>query len=113
MHAMLWTLWLAVHHRWRSVGGAGRVGCLLGVLFGLVVLLTGCNQGGNQGHLTPQPGANPTLERQAVDNLLDLYRTALRQADIDRVDALTDDQGLLATLSTTFRTRTVTALDIP
>jgi len=78
------------------------------------------------------------LERDAVDNLLTLYSTALRQADIDRIDALlqpaalsaptdaivtqraqqaedgaaTDVQALRATLTTTFHTRTVTALDI-
>ena len=80
------------------------------------------------------------MERQVVANLLTLYLTALRQADIDRVDALlspaapqaqavasgqqsslrqgaagavTDVEALRATLSATFRTRTVTALDIP
>jgi hypothetical protein len=80
------------------------------------------------------------LEQRAVDNLLALYSTARRQADIDRVDALldpaapqattaalvaqgsqrqvdegavTDVQALRATLTKTFRTRTVTGLDIP
>jgi len=107
------------------------------VLLGLGFLLVGCNQSGNQGNLTSQSSPAPVLERQAVDNLLTLYRTALRQADIDRVDALvasaaaqamtsvaqrtqrqveegtvTDVQALRATLTATFRTRTVIALDI-
>jgi hypothetical protein len=140
MHLMLRTLWLAVHYHRRPVGRAGLIGHLLGVLLGLGLLLVGCNNSGNQGHLAPQSGATPTLERQAVDNLLTLYRTALRQADIDRIDALlqpatpqaqgialgqqsslrqaeegmvTDVQALRATLTATFHTRTVTALDIP
>ena len=123
------------------LGYAGPVGHPLGVLLGLGLLLVGCNTGGNQGSLAPQSsGIAPALERQAVDNLLTLYSTALRQADIDRVDALLqpgalqattaalvahraqqqmeegavmDVQALRTTLTTTFRTRTVTALDIP
>src|SRR5262245_8060825 len=137
---MLRTLWLAIHYHLRGVRHAGRIGHRLSVLLGLGLLLVGCNTGGNQGSLAPQSGTALTLERQAVDNLLTLYRTALRQADIDRVDALLqpaapqpttaalvaqraqrqveegavrDVQALRATLTTTFRTRTVTALDIP
>jgi hypothetical protein len=141
MRPMLRTLWLAIPYHLRGVGRAGRVGHLLSVLLGLGLLLVGCNTGGNQGSLAPQSsGTTPALERQAVDNLLTLYSTALRQADIDRVDALLepaapqattaalvaqraqrqveegavmDVQALRATLTTTFRTRTVTALDIP
>ena len=139
MHPMLHMLRLAIHRYRRPVGYAGPVGHPLGVLLGLGLLLVGCKDSGNQGHLAPQSGATPILERQAVDNLLTLYRTALRQADIDRVDALlqpatpsapaagavvqfaqrqaedglvTDVQALRTTLTTTFRTRTVTALDI-
>ena len=88
MHPMLGVLWLAVHHQRYPVGCAGLVGCPLGVLLGLGLLLAGCNNSGNQGRLTPQSGPTPAVERQAVDNLLTLYRSALRQADIDRVDAL-------------------------
>ena len=139
MHPMLRTLWLAIHHHRCPVGRAGPVGHPLGVLLGLGLLLVGCNNSGNQGRLAPQSGPTPALERQAVDNLLTLYRTALRQADIDRVDALLqptapsapvdaivaqraqqqaedgavmDVQALRATLTRTFHTRTVTALDI-
>src|SRR5713101_2198765 len=124
---------------WQSISRPGLLGRPLVVLLGLGLLLVGCNNGGNQGRLAPQSGSTPTLERQAVDNLLALYRTALRQADIDRVDALlapaalqdpatavmaqgvqrqvhdgtvTDVQGLRATLTATFRTRTVIALEI-
>src|SRR5262245_23448797 len=136
---ILRTLWLAIHDHERGVGHAGHVGYRLGLLLGLGLLLVGCNTGGNQGNLAPQSDSDPALERQAVDNLLTLYRTALRQADIDRVDALlapaappapatsvvaqraqrqaadgavTDVQALRMTLTTTFRTRTVTGLDI-
>ena len=96
---------------------------LLGLLL-LPWLLVGCQGSGNQGHLAPQAGPAPAVAWQVVDNLLTLYRTALRQADIDRVDALlapaaavgqpsarrqaaagavTDVQALRATLTTTFR----------
>src|SRR5262245_101016 len=102
---------------WHSRRRSGCVAWPLGVLLGLGLLLVGCNTGGNQGHLAPQSGSTSAMERQAVDNLLTLYRTALRQADIDRVDALlqpmsTDVQALRATLAATFHTRTVTTLDI-
>jgi hypothetical protein len=88
VHPMLRTLWLAIRHHWRPVGHAGPVGHPLSVLLGLGLLLVGCNNSGNQDRLTPQSGPTPTLERQAVDNLITLYRTALRQADIDRIDTL-------------------------
>ena len=140
MHPILRMLWLAVHHHWCSVGRARLAGCSLGVLLGLGLMLVGCNNSGNQGHLASQSSPPPAMERQVVANLLTLYLTALRQADIDRVDALlspaapqaqavasgqqsslrqgaagavTDVEALRATLSATFRTRTVTALDIP
>src|SRR5262245_25122401 len=88
MHPMLRTLWLAIHHHHRPIGYAGRIGRPLGGLLGLGLLLAGCNDSGNQGRLTPQSGSTPALERQAVDNLLTSYRTALLQADIDLVDDL-------------------------
>ena len=88
MHPILNKLWLAIRHHRYPVGRAGSVGYLLGVLLGLGLLFVGCNNSGNQGRLTPQSGPTPAVERQAVDNLLTLYRSALRQADIDRVDAL-------------------------
>src|SRR5262249_3946984 len=137
---MLRTVWLAVYHHRQRIGRAGHVAHLLSMLLGLGLLLVGCNTGGNQGSLAPQPGPAPPLEQQAVDNLIALYRTALRQADIDRVDtllqpaapqattaamvaqraqlqaeegAVTDVQALRTTLTKTFRTRTVIALDIP
>ena len=139
MYPMLQMLWLAIYHHRRSVGYAGHIGRPLGVLLGLGLLLAGCNNSGNQGGLTPQSGSTPALERQAVDNLLTGYRTALRQADIDLVDdllvptapqtqavalgqqclrppeegAVIGVQALRATLAETFSTRTVTALDIP
>ena len=88
MHPILHKLWLAIRHHRCPVERADPVGHPLGVLLGLGLLLVGCNNSGNQGRLTPRSGPTPALERQAVDNLLSLYRTAVGQADIDRVDAL-------------------------
>ena len=62
--------------------------CIRGLVCVLVLLLTGCQGSGNEGRLAPQASAAPAVERQAVDNLVRLYQTALRQADIDRVEAL-------------------------
>jgi hypothetical protein len=130
---MVWSRSLAPLYRaWLARIGLG------GFLLGLSLVLVQCTSGGNQGSLAPSSAQPPQLTQQAVDNLLALYSTALRQADIDRVDALlastasqatttaapraqrqveestvTDVKALRATLTTTFRTRTVIALDIP
>src|SRR5713101_3765502 len=60
----------------------------LSVLCGLTLFLLGCNSGGKSGELSPQAARTPRLEQQAVDNLLDLYHTALMQEDVDRLQEL-------------------------
>lgn len=91
---------------------------LLGML-GLTLLLVGCDGGGGSGNLSPQAGPNPQLEQQAVQNLLDLYRTALLQEDIDRLQALLERDGgvferrsFLDAMADTFRRLTVTDLQL-
>jgi hypothetical protein len=58
------------------------------VLLGLAVLLSQCSSDGESGRVSPPPAQNPALERQAIVNLLDLYRTAILQEDIDRLQDL-------------------------
>ena|SRR5215510_6689156 len=72
-------IWLAISH-------SGHVSRPLGMLLGSGLLLGWCSNGGNQGRMASQACPTPVLARQVVDNLLTFYRTALRQADIDRVD---------------------------
>jgi len=91
------------------IWGAGFVSRSVRVWLGLLVLLAGCQDSGTQGRLAPQAEPAPAVTRQAVDNLLSLYQTALRQAAAETV---ADVAALRATLSTTFRRRTVTALAI-
>jgi sugar lactone lactonase YvrE len=71
--------------RWRILG-----------LLGLLLLLSRCSGGEKSGSLSPQAERNLQLERQAVENLLTLYQTALRQEDIDRLQTLLQpDQPLV------------------
>jgi len=115
----------------------GRQGVL--VLLGFL-LLGGCIPSGDNGSVPPPEHPAPQAERQVLDNLLRLYRTALLQEDIDRLQALlppedapAQERGLrqhdtlrqrqpqavlgaqtfLQAMSTVFRTQTITALDIP
>ena len=121
----------------RQWARAGMTLCLTVVL---PLLLSRCSPSGDSGGFSP-PSENPgpQLEQQAIANLVQLYREAVVQEDIDRVQSLlapeastptfqadplaaphqTDD-GTFATLrafrehlSATFRTRTVTALHTP
>lgn len=59
------------------------------LLPGVLLCLTQCNPSGGNGELSPMPKSNPELEREAVENLLTLYRIALLQGDIDRLQELT------------------------
>jgi hypothetical protein len=89
-------------------------------LLGLAVLPAGCGEGGGEsGDLTPQAAPTPQLEQAAVQNLLDLYRTATLQEDIDRLQELLDRNGgafegtsFLDTLADTFRRLMVTDLQL-
>jgi hypothetical protein len=58
------------------------------VLLGYLVLLAGCQPGGDSGSPSAPTTPSPQLERQAVDSLLHLYRQALQQEDIDQLEAL-------------------------
>lgn len=113
-----------------------HLGKLLCVLLGLALLWAGCGTSDNR-TLTAPTAASPQLEQQAIITLLDLYRQALLQEDIDRVEELlaseaalaqaaivgqqrtedggtwTDVQAFRTSLTATFRTRTMTALAIP
>jgi hypothetical protein len=55
--------------RWRVVWRR-----LSGVVLALMLCLSGCDPGGNQGSLSSQPAPSAPGEPQAVDNLLRLYR---------------------------------------
>src|SRR5262249_19697171 len=102
--------------------------------------LVRCTTGGNNGSLSTQNTPNPAEEQQAVRNVVALYRTALLLEDIDSLQTLLaaasspDALGSVArlaalpaprdtglqelqafrdTVSTQFRERTLTAIDIP
>src|SRR5438309_2730057 len=57
------------------------------VLLCLALLVAGCGTSDHQTLTTPT-AASPQAEQQAITNLLDLYRQALLQQDIDRLQAL-------------------------
>src|SRR2546427_10363762 len=64
-----------------------HLGQSLRVLLCLALLLTGCSTSNHQNVPAPT-AASSQLEQQAIDNLFDLYRQALLQEDIDRLQAL-------------------------
>lgn len=117
--------------RWWTTGRTW-LACL-----GIGLLVLSCS-GGEQGTLNQGTPPSARLEIQAIEQLLALYRTALLQEDIDRLEELLqpgsavaqpqalrqaggqrqetapgfmDAQALLTNLSSTFRTRTLTELD--
>jgi hypothetical protein len=95
---------------------------------GLVLFLGSCDTGGESGEISEPTTPRPQLAQQAIANLLDLYRTALRQEDIDRLQDLlqppgpsdqpplqqaNDEEVLdIERFRQLFRTRTMMALDI-
>src|SRR5437879_5847357 len=112
--------------------------CLV-MLLGLAFLWAGCGTSDHQ-MLTTPTAASPLLEQQAIANLFDLYRQALLQQDIDRLQALlaaetssaqpgtprqqaaprqedgsplTDAGAFLTAMSTAFRTLTITGFELP
>lgn len=106
-----------------------RLPLLTVVLLGLSVFLAGCAPDGDNGSLTPQPTASVPVQQQAVESVLQLYRQAVLEEDIDRLQALLQPtalaqvQGRTATsleaqsfrqlLSESFRAHTLTALTLP
>jgi hypothetical protein len=99
--------------------GWARACQYLWILCGLTLLLLGCNSGGQNGEISPQAVRNTRLEQQAVENLLALYRTALQQEDIDRLqdllqpapvpsqDGWQERGAFLSTIAATFRSSVV------
>src|SRR5256885_9670436 len=69
------------------------------VLLGLALLRAGCSTSDKQ-TLTAPTAASPQSEQQAIANLFDLYRQALLQEDIDRLQALLAAETASAQLGT-------------
>jgi sugar lactone lactonase YvrE len=103
--------------------------CLLPVL---LLLLVQCTPSGDSNQAAPPVEPNQPLQQQTVDRLLDLYRSAIVQEDIDQLQTLLQSDAtplqrrtrrqaetraeaptFRATLSTAFRTLTMTDLQIP
>ena len=78
-----------------------------GILLALLLLPAGCTSGGGQGQATAPSAPSPTVERQAIDNLLALYQEALVAEDSDRLHAL------LAPTTALGQAQTATALAVP
>src|SRR5262245_15425168 len=107
------------------------------LLMVLILLMSSCTSGGDQGQATAPSAPSPRVERQALDNLLTLYQEAVVAEDSDRLQALLvpatmsgqaqttavprqDPTGAFADLTSfqeamrgTFQQTTVTALSIP
>jgi hypothetical protein len=54
----------------------------------LSLLFLGCNSGGDSGNLSQQTTFSSAREEEVVKSLLNVYQTALRQEDIDRLQEL-------------------------
>ena len=54
----------------------------------LSLLLLSCQDGEDIDNLSPPPLVTPIVEQRSIENLLSLYRMALLQEDIDRLQAL-------------------------
>src|SRR5215831_5141994 len=107
--------------------------CVLCLLAGLLLLLGSCSPSGGGGQVAPPTEPSPALQQYTVADLLTLYRTALVQQDIDRLDALLqrdpapagvrlqpttgspvlDAPTFRDTMATLFRTVTITDLQLP
>ena len=59
---------------------------LLGIVSSVLCLSSCRNSGEEVESLEPPSLSTPATERQVIMSLLDLYRTALEQEDIDRSD---------------------------
>jgi len=77
--------------------------CLLAVLVGLSLGLIGCQPSGDSTLQSAPVTPTSRTESQAVDNLLQLYSQALRQEDIDRLQALLLPEAITASATNAFR----------
>lgn len=81
------------------------------LLLGCVVCLVQCSPGGDTGTLPTEPDPTDTqFVQQGAMEVLNLYRTALLQEDVDRLQELLDTEAapqMLASLRSDFRTRTI------
>ena len=64
-------------------------------------LLAGCEPSGDSTLLPVQAGPSPQQERQAIENLVQLYGQAVALEDIDRLQALLDSTPALQTQNVT------------
>ncbi len=93
------------------------------MIYGIMLLAIGCSPGGESGSLSSPMPSVPQLEQQAIANMLELYRQAVLQEDIDRLQALVPPEStatpaaatptFLTTLGKHFRAVNITALHIP
>src|SRR5262245_13952667 len=67
----------------------------------LIVLISSCTLGGDQGQATAPSAPSPRVERQALDNLLTLYQEAVVAEDSDRLQALLAPATALGQAQTT------------
>ena len=79
----------------------------------VLLLLTGCTSGGDQGQATAPSAPSPRVERQAIDNLLALYQEAVVAEDSDRLQALLAPATALAQTTTALAPGPAGILDGP
>ncbi len=92
----------------------------MGLLLVCGLTLTGCGASGDIDDLQPPEGAGEVVEQQSVNNLLEAYRTALLQEDIDRLQVLFRPQevasapvrAFLDHITETFRTMSTTDIEL-
>lgn len=93
------------------------------MIYGIMLLAIGCSPGGESGSLSSPMPSVPQLEQQAIANMLELYRQAVLQEDVDRLQTLVQPEStatllaetptFLTTLGEHFRAVNVTAFHIP
>ncbi len=59
----------------------------------LTLLLFSCSHGGDSDNLPSSPTITPVVKQQAIENILEIYRTALVQEDIDRLQTILEQDS--------------------